>query len=384
LVKQGFKGKIICTRATWELCRVLLPDAGFLQEEDAKYANRKKFSKHSPAQPLFTEEDAWTALKQFEPVHFHEDVQVCAELSARFIPAGHILGSSSILCTLQNGPRIAFSGDVGRQNDLVMRAPEPLPDADYLVVESTYGNRRHEDVDPFAFLENIINTTIGRGGIVLMPAFAVGRAQTLLHIIQALKVADRIPNVPVFLNSPMAITATEIFCKHHKEHKLSQQECYRIDEGTTYVRTVEESIALNGKKFPCIIISASGMASGGRVLHHLKSLAPHHKNSIVFAGFQAPGTRGDAIVNGAEHIKIHGEFIPVKAQIHYLDSLSAHGDYTEILDWLGQSTIQPKRVFVTHGEAVPADEMRKHIRDRFGWRTQVASEGEEVHLDGHA
>ncbi len=215
---------------------------------------------------------------------------------------------------------------------------------------------------------------------MLLPAFAVGRAQMLLYVIHKIMGDGKIPKLPVFLNSPMAIKATEIFCKHHKEHKLSAAQCELMDEKTEFVRTVEESIELDAVRYPCVIISASGMASGGRVLHHLKTLLPNPRNSVVFAGFQAPGTRGDALVNGAESVKIHGEYWPVKAEIHNLDSLSAHGDYNEILEWLEQSSLKPGKVYVTHGELVASDVMRKRIRDKFGWDVEVPELFEEVEV----
>lgn len=370
LVKHGFTGKIHCTRATYELCKILLPDAAHLQEEDARYANRKHFSRHSPAQPLFTVKDALKALKQFEVHDFDEDCTPATGVNVRFSPAGHILGSSCIALS-HEGKTIVFSGDVGRQNDPIMRPPAKLGAADYLVLESTYGNRLHPDIDPTEALAAIIGETLAKGGIVLIPSFAVGRAQLLLYLIHQLQIQNRIPAVPVYLNSPMAISATKVFHHFHREHRLSVKQCREIDAGTTYVRTVEESIELTTRRTPSIIISASGMASGGRVLHHLKVLAPNHRNSIVFAGFQAQGTRGDALVNGAKQIKIHGEYIPVKASVHNLDALSAHGDYEEILTWLGQSDIHPKKVFITHGEALAADAMRKHIEERMKWDAEV-------------
>jgi len=372
LVKNGFKGKIYCTRATHELCKVLLPDAGFLQEEDARYAFRKKFSKHEHPEPLFTEKDAWEALKHFESLHYHEAFEPVTGMVVTFTPAGHILGSSCVHVHHKGTDRtVVFSGDLGRQNDVIMRPPEPITKADVLVCESTYGDRAHADSDPEEELAQIISRTAGRGGIVLMPAFAVGRAQLLLHLIHKIMGQQRIPKLPVYLNSPMAIKATEIFCKHHKEHKLSDAECELMDEQTHFVRTVEESIELDAARYPCVIISASGMASGGRVLHHLKTLLPNPRNSVVFAGFQAPGTRGDALVNGAESVKIHGEYWPVKAEIHNMDSLSAHGDYNEILAWLEQGTLKPEKVYVTHGEMVASDVMRKRIAERFGWEVEV-------------
>jgi metallo-beta-lactamase family protein len=273
---------------------------------------------------------------------------------------------------------VVFSGDVGRQNDVIMRAPEPISKADVLVCESTYGDRLHEESDPDEELADIISKTAARGGIVLMPAFAVGRAQMLLYLVHRLIGQQKIPKMPVYLNSPMAIRATEIFIHHNKEHKLSQADCELIDANTHYVRTADESIDLNTKRFPCVIISASGMASGGRVLHHLKTLLPNPRNSIVFAGFQAPGTRGDSLVKGAESVKIHGEHWPVKAEVHNLGSLSAHGDYREILEWLSQGSLNPGKVYISHGESLASDVMRKRIHERFGWDTEVPELFDEV------
>lgn len=381
LVKNGFKGKIYCTKATHELCKVLLPDAGFLQEEDARYAFKKKFSKHEKPEPLFTEKDAYEALKHFESLPYHETFEPVKGFEVSFTPAGHILGSACVHVHHKGANRrVVFSGDVGRQDDIIMRPPEPLQHADILVCESTYGDRTHGESDPEGDLEEIITKTAGRGGITLLPAFAVGRAQMLLYVIHKLMEEGRIPQMPVYLNSPMAIKATESFCRFHTEHKLSREQCTMIDHKTLFVRTVDESIELDAKRYPCVIVSASGMASGGRVLHHLKTLLPNPRNSIVFAGFQAPGTRGDALVNGAESVKIHGEYWPVKADVHSLDSMSAHGDYTEILTWLEQSNLKPDKVYVTHGESLASDIMRKRITERFGWPAEVPELFEEVEI----
>lgn len=366
LIKQGFRGKVYCSKATNALCKVLLPDAGYLQEEDARYANRRKFSKHHPAQPLYTEHDAKASLAYFHPVPYNHAEKITAELSFELSPVGHILGACAV--KISNGKQsILFSGDVGRPNDPIMYPPIPIKSADYIVVESTYGDRRHEEVDAEKELGEIINKTIKRGGTVLMPAFAVGRAQTMLYFLMQLKKKEVIPDIPIFLNSPMAITATEIFCNYHNEHKIDAETCAMIDNGTTYVRTPEESIELNNQHFPSVIISASGMASGGRILHHLKTLAPDHRNSIVFLGFQAPGTRGENIVNGAKEIKIHGAYHQIRAEVHSLDCLSAHGDYQEIIDWLSNIKTPPKRTFVTHGERSASDAMRRHIKEQLGW-----------------
>ncbi|BES69427.1 MBL fold metallo-hydrolase [Marinobacter nanhaiticus D15-8W] len=381
LVKQGFRGRVYCTKATHQLSRVLLPDAGHLQEEDARYANRKKFSRHHPAEPLFTEADAWEALKYFEAMPFQIPFEPVPGLRVRYTPAGHILGSACVHVTaIEDERTVVFSGDVGRQVDLLMRPPEPIDHADILVCESTYGDRLHADEDPEATLADIVSRTAGRGGIVLIPAFAVGRAQAMLYLIHKLMGEGRIPQLPVYLNSPMAIKATEIFCHYHKEHRLTAEQCALIDDQTTYVRTVDESIDLNSKRFPCVIVSASGMASGGRVLHHLKTLLPNPRNSVVFAGFQAPGTRGDALVNGADRVKIHGEYWPVKAEVFNLDTLSAHGDYQEILDWLGQGNLAPERVYITHGEPLASDVMRKRIEERFSWEAEVPDLYETVNI----
>lgn len=381
LVKNGFKGKIYCTKGTHELCKVLLPDAGFLQEEDAKFAFRKKFSKHENPEPLFTEKDAWEALKQFQSLHYHETFEPVKSFHVTFTPAGHILGSSCVhVHHKANDRTVVFSGDVGRQNDIIMRPPEPIDKADVLICESTYGDRLHSEIDPETELATIIKRTAGRGGIVLIPAFAVGRAQMLLYVIHKIMGEGRIPELPVYLNSPMAIKATEIFCRHHKEHKLTATQCGMIDEKTKFVRKVEESIELDAARYPCVIISASGMASGGRVLHHLKTLLPNGRNSIVFAGFQAPGTRGDALVNGSESVKIHGEYWPVRADIFNLDSLSAHGDYEEILLWLSQGPLKPEKVYITHGELVAMDRMRCHITEKFGWCCETPELFDEVEI----
>ncbi len=379
LVKRGYKGKIYCTPATFELCKVLLPDAGFLQEEDARYANKRRFSKHSPAQPLFTKEDALRALKQFETIAPNKELSLRDGLKIMFSPVGHILGASCIRIHNEQ-TSVLFSGDVGRQNDPMMYPPEPHSGADYLVIESTYGDRRHGDTDVMTELATIINTTAARGGTVLIPSFAVGRAQLLLQLISELKRQQRIVNIPLFLNSPMAISATEIHHKFHELHRLTETQCLQIDANTQYVRTVEESISLNSKRMPCIIISASGMASGGRVLHHLKSLVSNHRNSVVFAGFQAAGTRGESMLRGVEQIKIHGAYYPVKAEIHNLENLSAHGDFEEILHWLREFKTKPIHTWVTHGEPVAADAMRLHIQDELGWSVSVAEYRDTVSL----
>lgn len=370
LMKRGYHGPVYSSPATRDLCKVLLPDAGFLQEEDAKYANRKKFSRHDPAEPLYTEEDARKVLKQFHPVDVKQVFELPGGMTATFYPVGHILGACAIHLEYQ-GQSITFSGDVGRAEDKIMYPPTPLPETDYLVLESTYGDRLHEPIDAEQTIAGIVNRTAARGGIVLMPSFAVGRAQLVLHILRKLRDENRIPHMPVYLNSPMAIRATELFFAHHEEHRLSKEECEKIDEMTHYVKTVEESIELNQRRYPSVIISASGMASGGRVLHHLKTLMPDPKNSVLFLGYQAAGTRGDALTHGAQHVKIHGQYIPAKAEIANLDALSSHADYGEITEWLKKMPGRPRKVFITHGEPCAADNLRRHLKDTFNWDVEV-------------
>ncbi|MEN9464113.1 MAG: hypothetical protein RL217_294 [Pseudomonadota bacterium] len=379
LMKRGFRGSIYTSKLTHHLCKVLLPDAGFLQEEDARYANKKKYSKHDPAEPLYTEDDAREVLKQFKNVREEETLELPGGLTAVFTPVGHILGACSIRLEYQ-GKSVTFSGDVGRCNDPIMYPPKALKATDYLIVESTYGDRLHPEIDAEKTLADIINRTIKRGGIVLMPAFAVGRAQLILYYLSRLIEKKQIPAVPIFLNSPMTIRATQIFMDAHEQHKLNQDDCELMDEVTTYVKTTEESMALTARKEPCLIISASGMASGGRVLHHLKALVSNPRNCILFMGFQAPGTRGFSLVNGAEKLRIHGEEKPVLAEVINLDSLSSHADFGEMLRWLKQMPGKPKKVFVTHGEEDAARSLQQHLQVAFEWNVEVASYLQKVDI----
>ncbi len=372
LMRHGFSGPIYCSHATRALCRVLLPDAGYLQEEDARYANKAKCSRHQPAEPLYTEQDAIKVLKQFKVLSQHESHQIFPDCQVSLRPVGHILGASAVRI-IHGNKSITFSGDVGRPDDLIMFPPETLKKTDYLVVESTYGDRLHPQVDAYEQMRSIIKRTIKRGGIMLMPAFAVGRAQLALHVIQQLKAKKEIPNVPVFLNSPMAITATELFFDYEEKHRLSRAQCESIDKMVTFVKTKAESIELVGRKEPCIIISASGMASGGRVLHHLKSLLPNPKNSILFLGYQAAGTRGFSLTHDHDRIKIHGAYVPVLAEVHNLEALSSHGDYQQIINWL-KPLPNPHKTFVTHGEATAADCMRSHIKEQLDWQDVIVPE----------
>ncbi len=374
----GFQGPVYATAATRDLCALLLPDSGRLQEEEAEFANRHGHSKHAPALPLYTEDEARAALKRFETVAFDQDWSPWPGWTVRLRRAGHILGAASVHVAWPGGS-ILFSGDLGRSDDLVMRAPQAPEPADYVVIESTYGNRLHPEVDTLRALAEVVNRTAARGGMLVIPAFAVGRAQTILHGLQLLKQARRIPDMPVFLNSPMAADATRIYRRHLDEHRLSAEQCAAMSHEAIIVNTVAESKRLNALNYPSIIVSASGMATGGRVLHHLKAYAPDARNTILFAGFQAAGTRGAALVGGADAVKIHGEYVPVRAEVANLDTLSAHADRAQLLAWIGQLKA-PRRVFVTHGEPVAADALRLAIAERYGWAVGVPDYRDSVAL----
>lgn len=379
LVKNGFSGKVICTRGTYALCNLLLPDSGYLLEADARYANRRGFSKHDPALPLYTRADAMRSLKSFAPQPFGERIDVASDCSIRFRYAGHILGAASV-DMIADGTRLVFSGDVGRYGDPLMFDPEPVPQADYLLVESTYGDRCHPDFAPQQELERIIERTIARGGSVIIPSFAVGRAQALLYHIHAIRQRGNLPDIPVYLDSPMACSATDLFCHHAADHRLSAAQCRAAWDEVIYTRDVEASKRLDTEPAPKIIISASGMVTGGRILHRLKHYAPDHRSTIVMAGYQAGGTRGAALLNGADTIKIHGQYVPVEAEVVSLDMLSAHADQHELLRWLGGFETPPDQCFVVHGEAQSADRFRLQIAEQLGWKTRVPEHGERVKL----
>lgn len=370
IVKNGFRGKIICTEATFELCKILLPDSGYLQEEEAYYANKKGYSKHHPAMPLYTREDAEIALSYFQTVNLNDSFKIDDNFYANFYYAGHILGAS-LIKVHHKEISILFSGDLGRPNDPIMKPPEAPPEADYLVIESTYGDRLHETLDPETQLADIINRTVKRGGIVLIPAFAVGRTQMLLYYIQQLKAKNKIADIPVFVDSPMATNATEIFSRHAYENRLAPEQCAAVCNVAQYIRTVEESMALGKQKMPMILISASGMATGGRVVHHIRNFAPNYRNTILFTGFQAGGTRGDRMVRGEKEIKMFGQSVPIQAEIAQMGNLSAHVDYAEMLDWLSHIKKAPKTLFITHGEKESAQSLKEKIEHKLHWHCVI-------------
>jgi metallo-beta-lactamase family protein len=379
LARNGFRGPVFCTPATRDLCDILLPDSGHLQEKDAEFANRHGISRHHPALPLYTLRDAELVLRQFQTMKFGTQRTIAGEFTIRFLPAGHILGAAIVELTHAR-TTVAFSGDIGRPDSPTMVDPTPMKHADYLLVESTYGNRKHDTRDPEDMLAEIVARTAARGGTVLIPSFAVGRTQTLMYHLHRLKAAHRLPDIPVFLDSPMAVDASNVYCRDTSSQKLSQAEWSRACSVARYVQDVEESKKLDHDQMPKIIISASGMATGGRVLHHLKRYAPEPRNTILFAGFQAGGTRGASITGGADSVKIHGAYIPIRAEVDNLHMLSAHADADEIIAWLGNFRKPPVMTFITHGEPEAADALRHRIEEELDWQCEVPEYRETVEL----
>ncbi|MES2800967.1 MAG: MBL fold metallo-hydrolase [Bdellovibrionota bacterium] len=380
LINKGFRGKVYCTHATKDLCKILLPDAGYLQEEEAEYLNKNKKTKHKPALPLFTYKDAVNSLEYFVGADFEEVQKIDNTLSFKFKYAGHILGAASVIVNV-SGRTIGFSGDLGRQNDRILYAPEKMENVNYLVTESTYGNRKHRETDVLDDLAEAVNQTYKKNGVMVIPAFAVGRAQSLMYYLWLLRQQNRIPHMPMYLNSPMATNVNDLLLKYKDLHKLSSAECFEICNLVKYVRTSEESIKINERHGPMLIISASGMLGGGRVLHHVKAFGPDPKNTILLTGFQAAGTRGEALESGAKEVKIHGEYVPILADVKILDNVSAHADYQEIITWLSLSKIHPQRVFITHGESSAADDLRRRLNETFGWECYVPEYAEKVVLE---
>lgn len=375
LCREGFGGRILATPATRDLCRHLLPDSGFIQEKDAEDANRHGWTRHRPARPLYTKAEAEESLKSFRTVRFHEPYRT-DHVEVLFRHAGHIPGAATVDLSV-HGLRIVFSGDLGNYDSATMPEPEPVPEADFLVVESTYGNRKRNHEDPEAEIARIVNETVARGGSVIIPAFAVGRTQLLLHHLNRLIRTGTIPKVPVYLDSPLAINATEVFADHPDDHRLSVAEAEAACSLPRYVQDVEGSKALDRDFTPKIIIAGSGMATGGRVIHHLKVYAPDKRNTVLFAGYQAGGTRGAKMVAGEESVKIHGQYWPVRARVENLDMLSAHADADEIMRWLSGFGRPPKRTFIVHGEPDAADAMRLRIEEELGWDCVVPDHGSE-------
>ncbi len=370
LVKRGFKGRIYCTSGTKSLCEILLPDSARLQEEEADYRNRHGATRYHPALPLYSVQDAERSLGFFSTQKLDRPFKPVAGLSATFSYAGHIPGSACI--QLNDGQTtVTFSGDVGRPDDLLMRPPEPLRGTDYLVLESTYGNRRHDETNPAEVLEEAIRKTVKRGGVVVIPAFAVGRTQLILYLLTEAMSAGRIPVLPIFLDSPMAIDATELFCHYTSEHRLDIDSCRAMSARITYTRTVDQSKAIHKQQGPRIIVSASGMATGGRILHHLSKYLPDPRNIVIIVGYQAEGTRGAALERGARQVRILGQDIPVQAEIVTVDGLSAHADYQELTAWVSALPQAPLMTYLTHGEPESRNRFKQHLEQTLGWNIEL-------------
>ena len=389
LVKEGFRGTIFATPATVDLCGVLLPDSGHIQESDARFANQKGFSKHKPALPLYTESEAVQTLQFLKPVPYGRTERISPRLSLSFQPAGHIFGSGFARMKVDDGRDtldVLFSGDLGRYGQPITHDPTPVESADYLLVESTYGDRLHDSTDAKEELARIIRATSERGGAVLIPSFAVGRTQELLYILRELEDAGRIPTLPVYVDSPMAIDATRILMKYPEEHDVDMSREQKAGSDplncreVNFVRSAELSKTLNGMRYPMIVIASSGMATGGRILHHLAHRLPDSRNTVLFVGYQAEGTRGRSLLEGARQLKIHGQMVDVRADVKMLGQFSAHADYSEILRWLRNFKRAPKGVFVVHGEPEPRRALKERIIRELGWNVTLPEHLERVDL----
>jgi metallo-beta-lactamase family protein len=396
LVKEGFRGPIYATQPTIDLCGIILPDSGHLQEEDAKFYNKVRKSKHDPALPLYTFEEAENAQQYFRPVHVGDAIKLSPELSFRFVRAAHILGSCMAEVSLNTNStmrRLLFTGDIGRVRDhkvapgkVVHSGPQEGETADVVVMESTYGNRMHPKEDPLPQLAKLITTTANRGGSVIVPAFAIERTQKFVFILKHLIESGQIPRIPVFCDSPMAIKAVEIFLKHNAEYSDETREMIRqygsplAWPGFTFASTPEESKRINATTMPAVIISSSGMVTGGRILHHLAQRLPDPRNLVLFIGFQAPGTRGFTIKSKSDEVKIFGDYVPIRAQVAALEQFSDHADPPELLQWLRTFRNQPATTYLVHGEPDASSQLREVMKKELGWNVEIAQYQEKVEV----
>ena len=385
LVARGYRGRVFCTPGTKDLSQVVLPDAGRIQEEDARQANKHGYSKHDPALPLFTESDALRALTQLQPLGYERPIEVVPGVSIEFHPAGHLLGSAFIIVRLTGGPSILFGGDLGRYNRPILPDPSGAIAADVVLIESTYGDRDHQPDDSGAQLAEVIKKTAGQHGKLVIPAFAIGRVEELLYWVRRLEAEHRIPVLPVYVDSPMATEALKYYSARvaelDPELRPTSGQVYAF--ATTRFQTVsspQQSKELTASRRPAIVISSSGMATGGRVLHHLAAALPDQRNTVLFVGYQAEGTRGRQLVDGARDVRIHGHSIAVNAGVAKIDSMSAHADRTEILRWLGTLGSAPRRVCLVHGEPAPMDALNGLIQERLSWNPYTPAHGETIEL----
>ena len=385
LVASGYRGRVFCTAGTQDLCKLVLPDSGRIQEEDARQANKHGYSKHAPALPLYTEVDAQRALTQLQPLGFHRAIEVAPGVTVEFSPAGHLLGSAYVLTRLESGPTILFGGDLGRYDRPILPDPSPAVAADVVLVESTYGDRDHEADDRGEQLAQVIRETSARGGKLIIPAFAIGRVEELLYWVRRLERENRIPPMPVFVDSPMAVEALKFYTARVGELDPDMRPTQK--DVSTFatarfqtIASTQQSKQLTANRRSAIVISSSGMATGGRVLHHLAAALPEGRNTVLFVGYQAAGTRGRALVDGAKTVKIHGRAVAVGAAIAKIDSMSAHADRGEIVRWLRTLPAAPRRLCLVHGEPGPMDALKGKVRQDLGWDAYAPQHGETVTL----
>lgn len=384
LVADGYHGRVFCTAGTLDLCKLVLPDSARLQEEDAREANRMSYSKHHPALPLYRESDAFRALSQLQAVGFDKPMSLIEGVEIEFIHAGHLLGSSFIKMTVDGAPSILFGGDLGRYGRPVLPDPSPPPPADILLLESTYGDRVHEPDDQGRRLAAIIKDTIARGGKVIIPAFAIGRVEEVLYWIKHLEDHGQIPKLPVFLDSPMALDALRYYANRAGELDADIRSDAEISRFVTArfqaVASARQSSELVRSRIPSIVVSSSGMATGGRVLYHLQAALPDKRSTVLFVGYQAAGTRGRQLIEGARDVKIRGQLVPVNARIEKLDSMSAHADAEETLRWLSGFETPPRTTYLVHGEPGPMDALKTTIESRLHWDVRTPTHLEQVEL----
>jgi metallo-beta-lactamase family protein len=379
LVDQGFKGKIYCSGPTKEIAELILLDSGKIQEEEAERANKEKYSKHEVAEPLYDVEQARNVFPHFKVIKTDEVVLLDAEISAVFVNAGHIIGACSIELTLEN-KTLVFSGDIGRDNDVLMYPPTKPKKADYVFLESTYGDHLHSDSDPKLELETYITNTFKMGGTVFLPSFAVERAQMIMYLLWQLREEGKIPDVPYIMDSPMGVSAFDIFFENRKWHKLSLEDCIAINKMFTMITDYKETIDTIYNKNPKVVVAASGMVTGGRILSYLERYISLPETTVIIVGYQAEGTRGRKLLEGAKEVKIYGKYYPVEAKICEIEGLSAHADQKGLLNWLSELENKPKKVFLVHGENQPADELRIKIREHYGFDCFVPLMGQEFEI----
>ncbi|MDR2527099.1 MAG: MBL fold metallo-hydrolase [Rickettsiales bacterium] len=371
LVKNGFNGKIYCTKATFEVAKLVLADSGFLQEEEAKYAAKKGYSKHLFPRALYTQKEALKSFSKFCVVDFHKDIKIDEDFSFSLTRAGHIIGASSILVKTKNNKKILFSGDLGRTDNPIIAQPENIPQADYVLVESTYGNRLHGQENIENFLVDIVNKTVAKGGKVIVPAFAVGRTQKLLYYLSKLMKENKIPNTQIFLDSPMSIKVTAMVDSYVAEGKLTREQYKELYKNVKFCVTKVDSKKIFSYSSPAIIISASGMATGGRVTHHIANYGQMPNCTIMLIGYQAEGTRGRDLQDGKKEVKIHGEIVPIRAKVETLGGMSDHADMNGLIKWLKTIPKKPTKLFLVHGESDVVVDFAKKIQTELGWNVEV-------------